>query len=178
TDAGREHPLCRSGGGPGGKVEITDRSQGRGWICQGKTHHAGSVRPFRSEGLEAIPVPKRHPQISEGRATGICSHRYAAVVLSRQISMADKKRILFVDDEPQITRVLRTSLAGSGYDVRTADDGHAGLRVAREWQPDLVVTDISMPNMSGIELCRQLRAESALPIIVLSVKGEEKTKVE
>jgi two-component system, OmpR family, KDP operon response regulator KdpE len=92
--------------------------------------------------------------------------------------MADKKRILVVDDEPQIARVLRTSLAGSGYDVRTADDGHAGLRAAREWQPDLVITDISMPNMNGIELCRQLRAESTLPIIVLSVKGEESTKVE
>lgn len=92
--------------------------------------------------------------------------------------MAEKKRILVVDDEPQITRVLRTSLAGSGYDVRTADDGHSGLRAAREWQPDLVITDISMPNMSGIELCRALRAESAMPIIVLSVKGEEKTKVE
>ncbi len=92
--------------------------------------------------------------------------------------MADKKRILVVDDEPQITRVLRTSLTGSGYEVRTADDGHSGLRSAREWQPDLVITDVSMPNMSGIELCRQLRAESTLPIIVLSVKGEEKTKVE
>ena len=92
--------------------------------------------------------------------------------------MAEKKRILVVDDEPQITRVLRTALTGSGYEVRTADDGHAGLRSAREWQPDLVVTDISMPNMNGIELCRQLRAETTLPIIVLSVKGEEKTKVE
>jgi two-component system KDP operon response regulator KdpE len=89
-----------------------------------------------------------------------------------------KKRILVVDDEPQITRVLRTALTGSGYEVRTADDGHSGLRSAREWQPDLVITDVSMPNMSGIELCRELRSESTLPIIVLSVKGEEKTKVE
>jgi two-component system, OmpR family, KDP operon response regulator KdpE len=92
--------------------------------------------------------------------------------------MTDKKRILVVDDEPQITRVLRTALTGSGYEVRTADDGLSGLRSAREWQPDLVLTDISMPNMNGIELCRQLRAESTLPVIVLSVKGEEKTKVE
>jgi len=92
--------------------------------------------------------------------------------------MTDKKRILVVDDEPQITRVLRTSLTGGGYDVRTAEDGHAGLRSTREWQPDLVITDISMPNMNGIELCRQLRSESQVPIIVLSVKGEERTKVE
>ena len=92
--------------------------------------------------------------------------------------MTDKKRILVVDDEPQITRVLRTALTGNGYEVRTAEDGYAGLRTAREWQPDLVISDISMPNMNGIELCRQLRSESSLPIIVLSVKGEEKTKVE
>ena len=92
--------------------------------------------------------------------------------------MTDKKRILVVDDETQITRVLRTSLSSNGYDVRTAADGHAGLRTAREWLPDLVISDISMPNMDGIELCRQLRAESQVPIIVLSVKGVEKTKVE
>jgi two-component system KDP operon response regulator KdpE len=92
--------------------------------------------------------------------------------------MADaKKRILVVDDEPQITRVLRTSLTGSGYEVRSAEDGHAGLRMAREWQPDLVITDISMPNMDGVELCGSLRAESRVPIIVLSVKGAERTKV-
>jgi two-component system KDP operon response regulator KdpE len=89
-----------------------------------------------------------------------------------------KKRILVVDDESQITRVLRTVLSGSGYEVRTAEDGHAGLRLAREWQPDLVITDVSMPNMTGIELCGQLRAESQVPIIVLSVKGEERTKVQ
>ncbi len=90
----------------------------------------------------------------------------------------NKKRILVVDDESQITRVLRTALTGSGYEVRTAEDGHAGLRAAREWQPDLVITDVSMPNMTGIELCGQLRAESQVPILVLSVKGEERTKVE
>jgi two-component system KDP operon response regulator KdpE len=92
--------------------------------------------------------------------------------------MAEKKRILVVDDEPQITRVLKTALTGGAYEVRVANDGHAGLRSAREWQPDLVITDVSMPNMDGIELCRALRAESSVPIIVLSVKGEEKTKVE
>jgi two-component system KDP operon response regulator KdpE len=92
--------------------------------------------------------------------------------------MPDKKRILIVDDEPQITRVLRTSLSSHGYDVRTAADGHAGLRAAREWMPDLVISDVSMPNLDGVELCRQLRSESQVPIIVLSVKGAEKTKVE
>lgn len=91
--------------------------------------------------------------------------------------MNERKRILVVDDEPQITRVLRRSLQTHGYDVRTAADGEAALDVVHDWPPDLVVTDLTMPGMDGIELCRQLRAQSALPIIILSVKGEEQTKV-
>jgi two-component system KDP operon response regulator KdpE len=92
--------------------------------------------------------------------------------------MADKKRILVVDDESQIVRVLRTALTSSGYEVRTAEDGNAGVRMAREWHPDLVITDVSMPYLNGIELCTQLRSESQVPIIVLSVKGDERTKIE
>ncbi len=92
--------------------------------------------------------------------------------------MNAKKRILIVDDEPQITRVLRTSLNGSGYDVRTAENGDNALTMVRDWTPDLVITDVSMPLMNGIELTRRLRSELDVPIIVLSVKGEEKTKVE
>lgn len=91
--------------------------------------------------------------------------------------MNERKRILVVDDEPQITRVLRRSLQTHGYDVRTAADGEAALDVVHDWLPDLVVTDLTMSGMDGIELCRQLRAQSSLPIIVLSVKGEEQTKV-
>lgn len=92
--------------------------------------------------------------------------------------MTDRRKILVVDDERQITRVLRTALAGHGYDVRTAGDGDEALEVMREWTPDLVVTDLAMPNMPGLELCRRIRAKSQIPIIVLSVRGEEKTKVE
>ena len=92
--------------------------------------------------------------------------------------MNDKQRIMVVDDEPQITRVLRRGLMTHGYDVRDAADGRSALRLFGEWQPDLVVTDLSMPNMDGIELCRKLRSFSKLPIIVLSVRGEERTKVE
>ncbi|MBI1762407.1 MAG: response regulator transcription factor [Acidobacteria bacterium] len=91
--------------------------------------------------------------------------------------MNEHKRILVVDDEPQITRVLRRSLQTHGYDVRTAADGEAALDVLHDWPPDLVVTDLTMPGMDGIELCRQLRLQTQLPIIVLSVKGEEQTKV-
>src|SRR6266480_5548682 len=89
-----------------------------------------------------------------------------------------KQRILVVDDEPQLTRVLRRSLMTHGYDVRIAGDGAFALQTFRDWPAALVVTDLAMPNMSGLELCRQLRAISEVPIIVLSVRGEEKTKVE
>jgi two-component system, OmpR family, KDP operon response regulator KdpE len=92
--------------------------------------------------------------------------------------MGDKQRILIVDDEPQITRVLRRGLTTHGYDVHVAADGEAALQTFGDWSPDLVVTDLSMPNMDGLELCRNLRAISQLPIIVLSVRGEEKMKVQ
>jgi len=87
-------------------------------------------------------------------------------------------RILVVDDEAQITRVLRRSLTMHRYDVRVAADGESALDVFGDWQPDLVITDLSMPNMSGIELCRRIRAMSDVPVLVLSVKGEERAKVE
>lgn len=94
------------------------------------------------------------------------------------VKMSDKQRILIVDDEPQITRVLRRSLASHGYDVHVASDGESALQTFGDWSPDLVVTDLSMPNTDGLELCRNLRAISQLPIIVLSVRGEERTKVQ
>jgi two-component system, OmpR family, KDP operon response regulator KdpE len=87
------------------------------------------------------------------------------------------RHILVVDDEPQITRVLRTSLSAQGYDIRVANDAEAALDIASDWTPDLVITDLMMPNIDGVELCRRLRSKSQVPIIVLSVKGEERTKV-
>ena len=92
--------------------------------------------------------------------------------------MNDRARILVVDDEPQLIRVLRTGLKSRGYDVRGASDGESGLESFNEWHPDLVITDLAMPNVDGLEFCRRLRAISQVPIIVLSAKGEEKTKVE
>jgi two-component system, OmpR family, KDP operon response regulator KdpE len=94
------------------------------------------------------------------------------------VSPTEHPRILIVDDEPQITRVLRTLLSAHGYDVRVANDGEGALQVAGDWPPDLMITDLSMPRMDGIELCRQFRESSKSPIIVLSVRGEERTKVQ
>ena len=88
--------------------------------------------------------------------------------------MSDNQRILVVDDEPQITLVLRSGLAKHGYEVRVAAEGEAALDLFRAWTPDLVITDLSMPNMGGVELCRRPRAISGVPIVVLSVKGEER----
>ena len=86
-------------------------------------------------------------------------------------------RVLVVDDEPQIRRVLRLALTSQGFDLRVAADGESALDTLRDWPPDLVVTDLSMPGVDGLELCRRIRQTSAVPIIVLSVKGEERTKV-
>ncbi len=90
----------------------------------------------------------------------------------------EKRNILVVDDEPQITRVLKTTLSSHGYGIRTAADGEQALQELKGWSPDLVITDLRMPNVGGLELCRAIRAESRVPIIVLSVKGEESIKVE
>jgi two-component system KDP operon response regulator KdpE len=91
---------------------------------------------------------------------------------------ADKPNILVVDDEPQITRVLKTALSSRGYSIRTATDGDEAVQTMKEWPPDLLITDLAMPNMDGLALCKHVRAKSQLPIIVLSVRGEEQTKVQ
>jgi two-component system KDP operon response regulator KdpE len=92
--------------------------------------------------------------------------------------MSEPRHVLVVDDEPQITRVLRTTLASHGYDVRVANDGETALEIMKDWTPDLVITDLSMPNMDGLALCRRVRQRSQVPIIVLSVRGEEATKIQ
>jgi len=92
--------------------------------------------------------------------------------------MDNKKRILVVDDEQEITLVLRSGLTKHGYEVRTASEGEAALEFFTAWTPDLVITDLSMPNMNGLKLCQRLRTISSVPIIILSVKGDEATKIE
>jgi two-component system KDP operon response regulator KdpE len=86
-------------------------------------------------------------------------------------------RILVVDDERQITRVLRTSLQSSGYEVVVANDGSEAFDLFTRTPPDLVITDLSMPKMDGLELTRAIRATSEVPIIVLSVREQEPIKV-
>jgi two-component system, OmpR family, KDP operon response regulator KdpE len=92
--------------------------------------------------------------------------------------VSERPRILVVDDEPQIARVLRTSLGMHGYEVQVANDGQAGLEAFDAGKPDLVITDLAMPRMNGIELCENIRDRSQVPIIVLSVRGEDKHKID
>lgn len=87
------------------------------------------------------------------------------------------KKILVVDDEPQITRVLRSSLMSNGYEVETAADGVAALETMAKWAPDIVITDLAMPRMDGVALCKEIRAYSNVPILVLSVRDQEAAKV-
>ena len=87
-------------------------------------------------------------------------------------------RILVIDDEPQITRVLRAALSAQAFDVRIANDPEEGLRTFQEWRPDLVITDLMMPGMTGVDLCRAIRSVGPTPVLVLSVRENERSKVE
>jgi two-component system KDP operon response regulator KdpE len=88
-----------------------------------------------------------------------------------------RSRILVIDDEPTITRALRASFVANGYDVRTAQDGISGLNVLEDWKPDLIITDLAMPEMDGVALCKRIRTASALPIILLSVREDVDSKI-
>jgi len=87
-------------------------------------------------------------------------------------------RILIVDDEPQIIRVLRTALSTQGYLLHTATNGVEALEWLRTSSPDLVITDVAMPEMNGVDLTREIRLNSEVPIIVLSVRNQDRMKIE
>jgi DNA-binding response OmpR family regulator len=87
-------------------------------------------------------------------------------------------KILVVEDEPNMVAGLRDNFEFEGYEVITASDGIEGLRLALEESPDLVVLDVMMPRMSGLEVCKQLRAKrGSIPIIMLTARGQELDKV-
>ena len=88
-----------------------------------------------------------------------------------------QERILVVDDEPIVTEVVQRYLSREGYRVTVAPDGESALRLAREVGPDLVVLDLMLPKIDGLEVCQRLRADYSFPIIMLSAKGEESDKI-
>ncbi len=91
--------------------------------------------------------------------------------------MAREVAVLIVDDEPPIRRFLKTSLSAQGYRVIEADGGAAALKQMAEGKPDLVVLDLGLPDMNGLDVIRAIRKISDLPIVVLSVRGDEQSKV-
>ncbi len=86
--------------------------------------------------------------------------------------------ILVVDDETQILRLLRRTLEAHGYAVDAAETGHAALEAAERHAPDVVLLDLMLPDLNGLEVCRRLRERTRAPIIVVSARGEERSKVE
>lgn len=89
-----------------------------------------------------------------------------------------QERILVVDDEPQIRRALRAGLTSQGYDVEAVETGEEALDRAALKPPALVVLDLTLPGISGLDVCRQLREWSNVPILVLSARGRELDKVD
>src|SRR5918999_5685811 len=87
-------------------------------------------------------------------------------------------RVLIVDDEPQIRRFLRTSLSAYGYRVIEASHGRQAITLTATERPELVLLDLGLPDMDGLEVIHRLREWSAVPIIVISVRGEEVKKIE
>ena len=87
------------------------------------------------------------------------------------------KKILLVDDEPEILEICRDYIKASGFDVVTAKDGAQGLSAARREKPDLIVLDVMMPEMDGLDLCRHLRRDGNVPIIMLTARVEETDKI-
>ena len=87
-------------------------------------------------------------------------------------------RVLVIEDSNDLAQGLRYNLELEGYAVKVADDGHAGLSLAREWDPDLVILDLMLPGMDGYQILRSLRADgSQTPVLILSARGEEADKV-
>jgi len=91
--------------------------------------------------------------------------------------MAKKAKILVVDDEPKIRMFIRANLEARGYEIYLAQDGIEAIEVAERVLPDVIVLDVNMPRMDGIEACRRIREWADMPIIILSVRGDEKDKV-
>ena len=92
--------------------------------------------------------------------------------------MSNKKvRVLVADDEPNVRMFIRANLVARGYEVHLAQDGVEALEVAERILPDVIVLDVNMPRMDGIEACRRIREWADMPIIILSVRGDEKDKV-
>ncbi len=107
----------------------------------------------------------------------VLHYRYVIIRIEFILTMARKIKILVCDDEPKIRMFIRANLEARGYDVFLAQDGVEAVESTGIILPDLILLDINMPGMNGIEACKQIRMWSDVPIIVLSVRGDEMDKV-
>ncbi|MCX5803651.1 MAG: response regulator [Proteobacteria bacterium] len=90
---------------------------------------------------------------------------------------SDGARILVIDDEKQIRRMLKAALSGYGYDIAEASSGHEGLNQTAIFHPDLIILDLGLPDLDGIEVIKRLREWTQIPIIILSVREHEDDKI-
>jgi two-component system KDP operon response regulator KdpE len=112
---------------------------------------------------EPETLPGSHQQLPQGAASSV--HGSGGV------------RVLVIDDEPEIWRAVRTGLAGASFVLEWASTGAQGLELVARWHPDVVILDLFLPDIDGLEVCRQLRSWSLVPIIVLSVRGGDQDKI-
>ncbi len=104
---------------------------------------------------------------------------FAAIVVNPYVYRRDVsvKTILIVDDEPKIVRALKAYLEGAGFRVVSAGEGQLGLVTFRHEKPDLVLLDLMLPGMDGLEVCQRIRRESAVPIIMVTARAEEVDRI-
>ena len=88
-----------------------------------------------------------------------------------------REKVLIVEDEPNLLAALEYTMEREGYDALTADNGEAGLRIAREESPDIIILDVMLPALDGFEVCRLIRRESGVPIIMLTARGDRNERV-
>ncbi len=153
-----EYSVCGERGRAGGAAEGQERSGGDGRIYCEEPDYAGDLRPVGGEGLEEVSLLSGAAAVYARCAACGRAHCDADGEVKSIGSAA--MRILVVDDEPQITRVLRTSLQSNGHEVTVAQDGVEALELFLKVQPELVITDLAMPGMDGIELTREIRERS------------------
>ena len=170
---GGKYSLCGESGSSRGAQLGQKHCRRRRATGARESHHASYLWTVGPHRLAALSLSVGYSALSARLAFGRCSHRDPGGAL-----MADRPHILVVDDEPQITRVLRTSLSAQGYDIRIANSGEMALEIMKDWSPSLIITDLSMPSIDGVQLCRTVRAVSQVPILVLSVRDQERQKVE
>jgi two-component system response regulator VicR len=91
--------------------------------------------------------------------------------------MDQRKKILIIEDEKDISRILKDYISMNRYEAVVAENGMDGLQLSQTWEPDFIVLDIMLPDMDGIDLCRQIRETNQVPILILSARGSDTDKV-